>query len=375
MSDKRKVKVLHVQLLPLLSGVQRVTLNEIIDLKSDDYDYDYDYDFDVCCNGMGPFTEILDSQGIKYSIIPSLKREINGIYDFKAMYQLYRLMRQNKYDIVHTHSSKTGFLGRIAAKVAGVKKVVHTVHGFSFPAADTKFKKSVFFFMEWFAKFFTDNLIVLNEVDNLIAIKKLRFDRDKVAIIPNGVNTQLYYPSSIPSENFNIVMLGRLWKQKNPLCLLYATKNLIEKYPDLNLTFIGDGELKCEMEKYISAHQLQSNIKLLGWKNNIENLLPEYDLFVLPSLWEGMPLAILEAQSCGLPCVVSNIPGNNSLVKHGFNGLLFESDDYMELATSIEQLYKNRKLLNEMAINSRDYVEKMYSNKKRNASVISLYNS
>ena len=363
-------KVLHIQLLPLLSGVQRVSLNEIHELNRD---HPNEFEFSLVCNSEGPLTDELKKEGVSYFILPDLKRNISPVSDLKALYKLYALMKKNKFDIVHTHSSKTGCLGRIAAKLAGVPKVLHTVHGFSFPAAQNKISKLVFYTMEWIAKFATDELIVLNKYDYEIAVNQLKFKEKIVNIIPNGVDVNKFSPSQAKSDSFKVIMVGRLWEQKNPKCLLLAAKLLLDKYKNIKVDFIGDGELRESLESYIKSNNLSDNVNILGWSNNVEEMLPHYDLFVLPSLWEGLPLAILEAQACGLPTIVSDIPGNSDLVIDGVNGFLFEKNNDVELSEKIERTYLNSDLCLSLSNAARSHVCTNYSSQIRNDKILNLY--
>lgn len=367
-----KKRILHIQLLPLLSGVQRVSLNEISEVMNS---YPNDYSYTVACNSEGPLTQELSILGIDYYIISDLKREISLFSDLKATLSLIYYMKKFKFDVVHTHSSKTGFIGRLAARLVGVKKVIHTVHGFSFPMTENKIAKSIFYAMEWLARLWTHSLIVLNETDFDIAVEQLGYKKELVSIIPNGINTSKFSPQHHENQTFRIVMVGRLWKQKNPLCLLQAIQILSTKSMDVQVDFIGDGELLDEMYEFIVNNNLGGKVRLLGWLNEVDKFLPSYNLFVLPSLWEGMPLAILEAQSCGLPAIVSDIPGNNDLVKNGFNGFLFEKNNASDLASKIEMLLSNRALCNKLSSNARAHVCNGFSNVERNNRVLALYNS
>jgi len=366
----KRLKVLHIQLLPLLSGVQRVSLNEINEIT---IDYKDKFDFTLVCSKEGPLTEELAKSKVTFKIIKHLKRNISPINDLLALYNLYKFIKKEQFDIVHTHSSKTGFIGRIAAKLSRTKKIVHTVHGFSFPASKSFITKSIFYFMEWLAKFCTDELLVLNQTDYNIAIDDLGYNKGNVNIVPNGVNTSKFTTKKTNSVYFRIVMVGRLWEQKNPMCLINAAKYLIGEHDDIKIDFIGDGELRDEMETFINSHGLDNQVQVLGWSNNVEFDLPNYNLFVLPSLWEGMPLAILEAQACGLPAIVSNIPGNSDLVIHGVNGFLFDKNNVKDLVNQIKKVYLNKELQNDLSKSAREGVCTHYSHRIRNDKVVSLY--
>jgi len=365
---QQKLKILHVQLLPLLSGVQRVSLNEIAHLKSD-------FDYSLVCASEGPLTEALTAINIPCYSIPQFCRELSVSKDLSALSALFKLMRQKKFDVVHTHSSKTGVLGRIAAKCAGVPKVIHTVHGFAFPAATSKKSYYLYFFLEWFAKFFTDELIVLNEKDREIAINKLGYAKKLVHIIANGVDVDKFVPNIIgrSPEKIKIIMVGRLWPQKDPKTLFNAIKRLLDDNINVSVTYVGDGELMHELKGLAQGYT--ENISFLGWKDNISELLPQHNLFVLPSLWEGMPLAILEAMSCGLPCLVTNIPGNNDLVKDGYNGFLFEVADHEKLSFLIKKYYQNPDMLLQHAENARTFVQENFTLDARNDAVSKIYKS
>lgn len=364
------MRILHLQLLPLLSGVQRVTLNEILDFKGRG-----DYEFHVYCNSEGPLTDYLSDVGTHYEIVTSLKREISLIDDIKSLITLIKKMRENKFDVVHTHSSKTGVLGRLAAKICGVRNIVHTVHGYSFPAAKNKRQYYTFFLMEYVSKFFTDSLIVLNKEDYDLSVDKLGYSKDKVKLVVNAIDTDKFYPKTGGIDHHDcvrIVMVGRLWEQKNPMCLLEA---FLQLPPDLNcrLDFIGEGELREQIEEVINVNNRNESIRILGWKDNVHDLLRNYDIFVLPSLWEGMPLAILEAQASGLPCIVSDIPGNNKLVIDSYNGFLFKSNDVIDLKEKLLNLINDSSLRRDMSFQARQNVECKYSMSARRSAIEEIY--
>jgi len=166
-------------------------------------------------------------------------------------------------------------------------------------------------------------------------------------------------------------MVGRLWRQKDPETLLRAAISVLKNNYNISLTFVGDGELKNNMQA--ASIDYRDSIKFNGWCDNISELLSESDLFVLPSLWEGMPLAILEALSCGVACVVSDIPGNNDLISNGFNGYLFPAGDDSKLANIIINYINNPSKLREHSINSRQFIESDYSLNVRNEKIKNIY--
>ena len=349
-----KIKVAHVQLLPLLTGVQNVTLSELSRLDTSSYEKH------LICKEKGPLTTKCNEMEVQVHICPTLKRNISLIDDIRSFIWLYKHFRTYKYDVVHTHSSKTGVLGRLAAKLAGISMVVHTVHGFAFPAADSNLMRFLYIFLEFVGAKCSDKIICLHEVDRQICIDTLKAKPSQLEIFPNGVDFDVYSPGTQDQvrtlrakESFNdgslvVGMIGRLWHQKNPQAFLNSAQEILKNRTDVTFIFIGDGELKEHLESSLNENE-KDNIKFLGWSNNTAEWLKIFDVFVLPSLWEGMPLAIIEALSTGVPCIVSDIPGNNHLVADGKNGFLFPLAKPDELTEKILLLLDNDELRFKMA--------------------------
>ncbi len=341
------IKIAHLQLLPILSGVQRVTLDELIRLPSEKYER---Y---VLCSCRGPLTELAESYGIRCVVIPQLVRNISPINDFISIFRLYFFFRHHRFDIVHTHSSKTGVLGRVAARLAGVSLVVHTVHGYAFPAAKNSMQRFIFTQMERIGALFGHKVICLHDDDRTIAIEKLGCRDGDVLVIPNGVDVDFYSPTSqdereraklslgMPAGSFLCGMVGRLWPQKNPFHFLNAALDLLARNVDAYFLFVGDGEQREPLETLAKQRGASDRVIFLGWRDDVAFIQKCLDVFVLPSLWEGMPLAIIEAMASGTPCVVSDIQGNRHLIQNEVTGLLVSTDDSSQLADAIYRLYSD----------------------------------
>lgn len=376
---KRLIKIAHIQLLPLLTGVQRVSLDELVRLDRNMFET---Y---MICQSDGLLINECKKNGIKYIFNRFLRREISPVYDILAFVVLYIYFRKYKFDIVHTHSSKTGVIGRLAARLAGVPMIVHTVHGFSFPAAKNKYERTLFFLMEWIGTKCSHQIICLHEDDQDIVINKLGAKKSNVVVIPNGVDVERFsLPTDIEKINMkmkfvldqsNIVvgMVGRLWHQKNPHMLLRAALNILEFRTDVHFVFVGDGDLRHELENQIFHSGKQANFHFAGWHSNPEYILKMFDVFVLPSLWEGMPLAILEAQATGLPCVVSNIPGNRHLVFDNINGFVFDLDDIENLVDKLLILISDSKVRDLMGLRAIEFIKKNHNINIRVKSIASSY--
>lgn len=381
-SARRAIRLVHLQLLSMISGVQKVTLDEFEALDRSVFEPA------LICKEEGALTKALGDLNIDVHYAPGLVRPISLSRDLAAGRQLFRLLRAISPDIIHTHSSKTGILGRIAGRLSGVPVVIHMVHGYAFPFTTSKMVKLMYFLMEYIGGKFADVIVVLTEADRRMAIEKLRIPERKVMLIPNGIDTQGYSKStgdqraSIRREQFGIVaddvlcvgMVGRLWEQKNAACLVRAAKRVIEKSDKpVRFYLIGDGKLRNELEQYIAQHKLGAQVHLLGWREDVPALLSAMDLFVLPSLWEGMPLAILEAMASGLAVVASDISGNNDLVTHDETGMLFDADDDGQLADAVLTLQAMPERRKQMGELGRQRVIDNYQLHNRNLRISQLY--
>ncbi|MCG9704979.1 glycosyltransferase family 4 protein, partial [Photobacterium damselae] len=378
---KNKIKIAHIQLLPLLSGVQRVSLDELIRLD------DHLYDKYLICKEPGDLTKACEDYNINVLFVDDFVREISLIKDIKSFFLLFKIFKQYKFDIIHSHSSKTGVLARLAAKLARIPLIVHTVHGFAFPAAKSSFERRLYYILEKIGSEVSDKIICLHKFDYNIAVDELKVNKNIPVIIPNGVDVTKFNPNrkfikktirdecNISENDIVVGFIGRLWKQKNPKVLLDAAFLILKSRQDVHFIFSGDGEYIDEFRRLVVMKKLASNIHFIGWRNDIPDILKSFDIFVLPSLWEGMPLAILEAQATGLPCIVSSIQGNNILVTDNVNGFLFDLSDSTDLIDKLNILINNSKLREQFGINALSSIKNNYLIDERIIKINELYQS
>ncbi|WP_252397637.1 glycosyltransferase family 4 protein, partial [Escherichia coli] len=350
------------------SGAQRVSLDEMQTLSQE-------FQQSMVCSKEGRLTEQARRFGVRTHIISSLTREISILKDFVSFFQLYKLIKKEKFDIVHTHSSKTGFLGRVAAKLAGAKKIVHTVHGFAFPSTQNKIIKSIYFLMELIASYCSSIIIVMNESDEKIAREfLLKNKKTKLFLINNAIDVDKYNKDKDKDKDkdkvfFRIVMVGRLCEQKNPLLLIEAVKDLES---NIQVDIIGDGPLKVKLLEKINQYNLADKVNFLGWIDAVEEYLYQYDLFVLPSRWEGMPLAMLEAMAAKVPVLSSDIEANKYLIEKTA-GVLFEDNNCEDLKHKIKDLYSNVQYRDNIASKAYQSLIKDFNLVKRTKILESLY--
>ena len=366
-----------------MSGVQKVSLDELSNLNRERYEPI------VICKTDGEFTERLRAVDVRVHLIPELERDMRPTRDIKAFVRMYSFFKQEKPSIVHTHSSKTGVLGRLAAWCAGVPLIVHTVHGFAFPAESRPWVKAVFRLLERLCGKVTDRLIVLNESDATIARQLLGVPSSRQALLPNGVDIDTYAPAApkvrcalrealfgVSDEHRVVIgMVGRLWLQKNPQCFVRAAISVLDQRINVGFYLVGDGEFRSELEAAIQTSGHADAIVILGWRSDVPDILKALDVVVLPSRWEGMPLAILEAMSSSVTVVASDIPGNKHLISDGVDGCLFPPDDSGALASVLIDLIDHPEKRARFSAHGRDKIVSNFSLSERMLEITSIYES
>lgn len=243
-------------------------------------------------------------------------RSLNPINDIKALWELYTILKKiNGIDVIHLHSSKAGFLGRIVSFLLGKSnKTIYTPHAISFLRLDVSPKKrKIFIWMEKFASLFGGKIVACSKSEKEV-IKEQGIKN--VTFINNGIKPLQVEKKVNTSDKITIISVGRLSTQKNPKLFNDIALEFIYN-PNIQFIWCGDGELKSELTA--------PNIKCTGWieKKELENYLANADIYLSTSLWEGLPLSVLEAMSIGLPVVLSDCVGNRDLVED--NGFLYQN--------------------------------------------------
>jgi glycosyltransferase involved in cell wall biosynthesis len=308
----------------------------------------------------------LESEGIQFIQCPSLVRRLNIIKDFRAFFEIWKLIKKNNPLIVHTHSSKAGLLGRLAAKLAGIPITVHTPHGHVFFGYFGPIKTRIFIILEKLAYRITDKIVALTNREKEDHINLGIASKNKFVVIPSGVELKkfkevphnekqnLKRELGIPENALIIGTVGRLEPVKGPEFLIEAAKYIIPKYPNTHFLFSGDGHLKQNLKKKASELGIEKNIIFLSWRDDIAKIISVYDIFVLPSLNEGMGRVLVEAMALGKPIVASNVGGIPDLVTHGKNGFLVPPKDPKEFAKYIQIFLEDKERRMKMGLTGKE---------------------
>jgi len=344
---EKKISVLHIITNLPVGGAQDNTLLTVEQLNRKKFN------ITLMCGLHGEWVERAKAiQDIDLIFIKELVRPISLIKDLIALNRIYRIFKEKKFDIVHTHSSKPGVLGRIAAKLTGIPIVVHTIHGFPFHDFMNPITKSIFITIEKLLAKITDKLITVSKL-NLEKACKLKFaDRERFQNIYSGIDFKKFdIPLDVVAKKkeLGIVngqpivgMVGRLSKQKAPLDFVRSTPKILDKHPNVKFLLVGDGELKAQTLSLAKELGVSQNIEVLGFRKDIPELLSIFDIYVLTSHWEGLGRALTEAMYTGRPVIATNVEGVPELVKDRETGLLVEPNDIEAISQAVISLLDNR---------------------------------
>lgn len=319
-----------------------------------------DFDATVVLGGTGILTQALDSAGIRAISLPSLERDISFSKDFQVFKELLATFKKEKPDIVHLNSSKIGGLGALAGRIAGVPKIIFTAHGWAFNENRNLPSKVAIWLASWMTVLLSTKTIVINSRD-LKQAKHFPFCGKKVELIYNGVKkteaittkenaTQLLinlvakiYPTHSLKNKEIIGNIAELHKNKG---IIYALK-AISKLPKIILDKIvfvvfGDGEERNDLELFVKNNDLQKNVVFIGFDDTVLACISAFDIFIFPSIKEGLPYAILEAGLAKLPVIATNVGGIPDIIENEKNGLLVPSKNPEEIKVALIELIGNK---------------------------------
>lgn len=333
---------------------------------------------DVLCGPQtgteGSLIEEVRRRGISLTILPDLVRELDLIKDLKAFWKLYRFMKSGAYDIVHTNSSKAGILGRWAAWLAGIPVIVHTVHGWGHHDYQQRLVQRLFVWLERISAHITQRLIVVSTRNIEKGLADRIATKEKYFTIRSGIELEAFvHPArdrasmrallEIPLTAPVVGTVTRLSAQKAPTDFTAAAIEVAQIAPDTHFVMVGDGPLRGEVEGMIVKAGLQKRFHLTGLRRDVADLLTTFDIFILSSLWEGLPRVLPQAMAAGLPIIASAVDGNTEAVRADENGILVPPGDRAALAQAMSQLLQDRQRAMKMGENGRARVQEFSAQK------------
>lgn len=287
--------------------------------------------------------------GVEVFQVPSLVREIRPWQDARALAELSALLRRLRPAIVHTHSSKAGILGRMAARLARVPVVIHSIHGFGFSRTQRPVLRRLLILAERVAARFTTRFFAVSEANRRQGIALGLFAPEQCRVIRSGIDLDAIRKVRVdpaakkrelgfrPGQPL-IGMVAPLKPQKAPLDFVRVAAVVARVRPAVGFILVGDGELRAAVEREISRQGLSGTFRLPGWRRDVPEVMRCLDLFVLTSRWEGLPRVYLEALASGVPVVGTRVDGAGEAVRDGENGFLVEPGDIQALADRVVHL-------------------------------------
>lgn len=355
MSWEKKVKILYVTTIGSTMSFFNTLIKHLIDEG---------HTVDIATNETNSkVPDCYREWGCKIHQINTSRSPLN-MGNLKAIKQLKKIVLQEKYDIVHCHTPVAAMCTRLACKKARKigTKVIYTAHGFHFYKGAPLKNWLIFYPIEKYCSRFTDVLITINKEDYALAQKKMKAKKvefvrgvgidltkfGKISVDKDSKRREL----DIPSDATMLLSVGELNYNKNHETVIRSIANL-----DVYYVIAGKGELKDHLESVINELELKERVKLLGFRNDVAELYQVSDVYILPSIREGLNVSIMEAMATGKPVICGNIRGNTDLIGDNEGGFLCEPKDTLAFKKSIKLLSEDKKLSAKLGKRNKEFIK------------------
>jgi glycosyltransferase involved in cell wall biosynthesis len=291
---------------------------------------------------------------VSLTFAPSLVRPIRPHLDLAACRELHEIFRRERPSIVHTHSSKAGILGRVAARLAGVPVIIHTVHGFGFHDEQPWPARAFLVALERAVAPLTTRFIAVSRANIERGIRLGIFQRHRVALIRSGIRIAEFESAGrdpalahgdvlrrelgLAGRGPIVGMVACLKPQKSPVAFVEVAARVAAAVPEAVFVIVGDGDLRPSVQARAEALGLRDRLHLLGWRRDVPRIMASLDVLVLTSLWEGLPRVIPEAIAAGVPVVATGVDGTADILEDGVTGFVRPPRDLEGLASSVTRL-------------------------------------
>jgi glycosyltransferase involved in cell wall biosynthesis len=345
------------------------------------------FDTTVLLGGNGDLKTKLEDASVKTILLKNSQRDIDTKKEFGLLFELIDIFKKEKPDIVHLNSSKMGFIGALAGRISGVKKIIFTAHGWAFNEDRNFISKISFRILHILTILLSHKTVAVSEITKK-QIGKI-FDK-KFVVIRNGIRDINFKEEddakkfilekireinpntkNIPLTNYTWVgTISELHKTKG---LNYAIEAISKIKNNIIFIIIGEGEKRKELEEQIIKLGLSNKVFLVGKVDNASTYLKAFDIFTLSSITEALPYVLLEAGYAGLPIVASNVGGIPEIIENDKTGLLIEPRHPEGIKTSIESLMKNTEKSSYLGKNMKDKILKNFTQKNMLERTFGLY--
>lgn len=344
-----KLRVLHVITMLELGGAQRNTLDTVRLLPRGEFTLGLAY---------GPGGE-LDAEAreldqVAVYPVPSLVRQVRPRQDVAALFALRRVMRAFRPHIVHTHSSKAGVLGRLAAFLEKVPVIIHSIHGFGFGAHQPAPVRAVFLAAERLVAPLTSFFVAVSRKNLEQGVHLGLFPPEKACVIRSGIHLETFFSTrsgeeakrrlGIPATAPVVLQVSCFKRQKAPERFVMLAGLLAPRFPQAHFVLVGEGQLREKLEALRAQLGLSQQLHFLGWRRDVPELLAASDVVTLTSRFEGLPRVLVEARACAKPVVAMAVDGVVEVVEDGVNGFLVPEGEVASMAGKVAWLLQNPEL-------------------------------
>jgi glycosyltransferase involved in cell wall biosynthesis len=336
MKNDKRIRVLQITHDLRIGGLQKIVSSLCKNLDPEKFECSV-----LCLRDLGEYACTLQDSGVKTYLLKKSRKP-----DYFAFIRISKFIKRGNYDLIHTHNSQPFIDGTMACLLARKNRIIHTEHGREFP------DKIRYMVIEFLLSKFVYKIVAVSQATAKNLRKFEKISSKTIQIIPNGVDLQPECEgasnnvslSDFQNNFFIIGVCARLSKEKGIRYLLEAMPIVHKKYSKIMLVIAGDGEIRNELECLARKLKIDDIVIFLGNRLDVYSLIKRFDVLVLPSISEGLPLIILEAFGSGCPVIASSVGGIPSIIKHGVNGSLVQPQKPQELAKEILKLYENLEL-------------------------------
>ncbi|WP_256686337.1 glycosyltransferase family 4 protein [Halococcus qingdaonensis] len=334
----------------------------------------------VACGTGGRLIDELQQENVPVFEQPSLQSPPDPVADTRAFADLYRLFRRESFDLVHCHSTKAGLLGRLAARLTGTP-TIFTVHGWGFYNTGYDRAAPVIAYGERALARITDAVVCVAENDLVEGRSRGIVEHTETTVIHNGIPSlsspqnrlTLSEEADIEPDSLVIGAIARLDPAKNPIEILRIGSELQQRGHEIELVMIGDGPLAEKCERYADEHNI--DVHFLGFYMRARELLEDFDVFLMPSRFEGFPITVLECLHAGVPVVAYDVGGIAEAVTDGETGFVIPSGNQEAFVDRVEKLVADPKRRKAMSAHAETVAQSHYTAKRMVADYERVYNS
>ncbi len=390
----RKIKILFVITKSNFGGAQKYVLELATGLPRDNFEVV------VVLGGSGVLSDKLTLQGVRIITLASLERNINPLKDFTSFAELWKIFRIEKPNVVHLNSAKASGLGALAARLYNMSlkvsmlqttnyklqtRIIFTAHGWAFNEDRSLLSLTIIKFLSWITILLSHKTIAVSDAVKNDVINWPFVDA-KIVVVKNGIKEPTFLSrdtaraeiikqtgTSVPSDAFIVGTIAELHKNKGLSYAIEAFSKLVPQNPLLYYFILGGGEEKEQLGNLIKQHQMEKHIFLLGFVDNAATFLPAFDIFVLPSLTEGLALALLEAGLARLPVITTAVGGIPEIIEHEKTGLLVSARNPQSIVSSVEKLISSPAIRTTFGIALNEKVIQEFSFHNMATETIKLY--